>query len=234
LGNLRRGSAMRKWLALLVVLGLAAAPASARATPQDVASTHAAIVAGYALAHAAVANIAVAQSRIQAYDRRLAGECPGVGKGTPEIESSQPMSHEVASALWSIAYGAVAGPIHRFAKAVRGLRWTSGRFTRTTRTFAANLTALTSIPLPDLCADVRTWTAGGFESVPQRVLELNDRIERLEVPEIPWGLVAPYVMSSDGGRLAYIKDAERKTTEAEFTFGQRDWYQVLETIGLPP
>jgi hypothetical protein len=228
---------MRTWrtrLALLAGLAVASAPVQAQASPQDVASTHAAIVAGYALARAAVANIAIAQSKIEAYDHRLAAECPGVGRGALENESTDPMSHEVASALWSIAYGSVRGPIHRFASAVRGLRWTNGRFTRTTRTLAANLTGLASIPPPDLCADIRTWTAGGFATVPQRIPELNQRVERLEVPEVPWGLVAPFVLGSDAGRLAYIKSAERKTTEAEFTLGQHDWYQVLETLGLPP
>jgi hypothetical protein len=186
------------------------------------------------LAHAAVANIAVAQAKIQAYDRRLGSECPGVAKGAPEFDSTQPMSHEVSSALWSIAYGAVAGPIHRFARAVSGLRWTSARFTRVTHTLAANLTGLASIPLPDLCADVRAWTASGFTAVPQRIVALDEHVEALEVPAVPWGLVARYVSGADAGRLAYIKRAETKTTEAEFTIGQHDWYQVLGTLALPP
>ncbi len=237
----RRGRALplrcrRTRLALLVAVAVAfaSAPAQAQASAQDVASTHAAIVAGYALARAAVANIAIAQSKIQAYDRRLAAECPGAGRGALENESTDPMSHEVASALWSIAYSSVGGPIRRFASAVRGLRWTNARFTRTTRTLAANLTGLASIPLPDLCTDIRTWAAGGFASVPPRIVQLNDRVERLEVPEVPWALVTRYVQGGDATLLAYIRRAERKTTEAEFTIGQRDWYQVLQTVGLPP
>ena len=225
---------MRRLVLPLVMLTLAMAPSSALASSQDVAATHRAIVAGYALAHAGVATINIAQSKIESFNRKLAAECPGVGNGTPETEASQPMSYEVAVALWSIAYGSAAGPIKTFAKAIRPLRWTSARVNRVARSFVANLTALATIPLPDLCGDVRAWTAGGFTNIPRQVAELDRRVEPLELPEIPWSLVAPYVRRGDAGLLAYIRRAERKIAEAEFVLGQNDWYQVLHTLGLPP
>jgi hypothetical protein len=225
---------MRRLLLPLVMLALATAPSPARASTQDVSVTHAAIVAGYALARAGVATINTAQSKIESFNRKLAAECAGVGRGTPETEASQPMSYEVAVALWSIAYGSAAGPIKTFAKAMRPLRWTSPRINRVARTLVANLTALATIPLPDLCGDVRAWTASGFTIIPRHVVELDRRVERLELPEIPWKLLAPYVRRGDTGRVAYIQRAERKIAEAEFVLGQSDWYAVLQTLGLPP
>jgi hypothetical protein len=225
---------MRRLVLPLVVLTLAMAPSPARASSQDVAATHTAIVAGYALARVGVATINIAQSKIESFNRKLAAECPGVGSGTPETEASQPMSYEVAVALWSIAYGSAAGPIKTFAKAMRPLRWTSARINRGARTLVANLTALATIPLPDLCGDVRAWSASGFTTIPRHVIELDRRVEPLELPEIPWRLVAPYVRGGDAGLVAYIKRAERKVAEAEFVLGQNDWYQVLQTLGLPP
>jgi hypothetical protein len=227
-------TAMRKLLAPLVILTLAVAPSAAAASSSDLAATHTAIVAGYALARAGVATINVAQTKIEGLNRRLAAECPGIGSGAPETEASQPMSHEVAVALWSIAYGSAAGPINTFAKAIRPLRWTSARLNRSARSFVANLTALATIPLPDLCGDVRAWRASGFTAIPQRVIELDGRVESLELPEIPWRLVARYVRKGDAGLVAYIKRAERKIAEAEFVLGQNDWYQLLQTLGLPP
>ena len=94
---------MRRLVVSLVMLTLAIAPPSALASSQDAAATHKAIVAGYALAHAGVATIDIAQSKIESFNRKLAAECPGLGNGTPETEASQPMSYEVAVALWSIA-----------------------------------------------------------------------------------------------------------------------------------
>src|SRR4051794_11891609 len=101
---------MRRLLVPLLMVPFAAAPSPGSASPRDVAATHKAIVAGYALARAGVATISVAQSRIASFNRKLAAECPGVGTGTPENEASQPMSYEVAVALWSIGYGSAAGP----------------------------------------------------------------------------------------------------------------------------
>ena len=130
--------------------------------------------------------------------------------------------------------GSAAAPIERFASAIRPLRWTSATLDRFARSFVANLTGLATIPLPDLCADVRDWSASGFTTIPRHVLELDRRVELLELPEVPWKLVAPYLLKSDAGRVAYIKRAERKIAEAEFVKGQKDWYRVLQTLGLPP
>jgi hypothetical protein len=144
------------------------------------------------------------------------------------------MSHEVAVALWSIAYGSAAGPIKTFANAIRPLRWTNARMNRAARVFVANLTALAAIPLPDLCGDVGAWRATGFTTIPRQVSELDGRVESLELPEIPWRLIAPYERRGDAGLVAYIRRAERKIAEAEFVLGQSDWYQLLQTLGLPP
>ncbi len=219
---------------IIVLLTVATAPASALASAQDASATHAAIAAGYALARVSVAAIPVAQAKIQSYNRRLATECPDAGAGTPETEASEPMSKEVAVALWSIEYGSTAGQIKTFAKAIRPLHWTSVRFDRAEHKFAGTLTGLATIRLPDLCSDVRAWTASGFTTVPQDVLEIDERVEPLVLPEIPWGLVARDVRGHDASLLVYIKRAETKTAEAEFMLGQKDWYQVIETLGLAP
>ena len=225
---------MRRLLVPLIMVTIAAAPSPAVASTRDVAATHKAILAGYALARAGVATISVAKSKIESFNHKLSAECPGVGTGTPENEASQPMSYEIAVALWSIGYGSAAGPIKTFAKAVRPLRWTSARINRVAHSLVANLIALSTIPLPDLCGDVRAWTASGFRAIPPHVIELNRRVERLELPDIPWKLLAPYIRSGDAGRVAYIKRAESKIAEAEFVIGQDEWYRVLHTLGLPP
>jgi hypothetical protein len=114
------------------------------------------------------------------------------------------------------------------------LRWTNARFNRDARTFVANLTALAATPLPDLCGDVGAWRASGFTNIPRHVIELDSRVESLELPKVQWRLVAPYERKGDAGLVAYIQRAERKIAEAEFVLGQSDWYQVLGTLGLPP
>ena len=66
------------------------------------------------------------------------------------------------------------------------------------------------------------------------MIDLDRHVEPLDLPEIPWKLVTPFMRGSDASLVAYIKRAERKVAEAEFMLGQKDWYQVCETVGLPP
>jgi hypothetical protein len=225
---------VRRLAVLLVVVVFAIAPSAAPASTRDVTSTHAAIAATYTLARARVAIINVAQAKIESYKHKLAGECPGVGAAAQETEATEPMSKEVAVALWSITYGSAAAPIEKFAKAIKPLHWTSARVNRIAHGVAANLSALAAIRLPDLCADIRAWAATGFTTVPPHVIELDEHVEPLTLSEIPWKLVAPYTRGHDASLVTYIKRAETTLAEAEFMKGQRDWYQVLDTVGLPP
>ena len=224
-----------RWLVVpIVVLAFAAAPAPVFASSQNTAATRAVVVAASALARARLAAIPVAQADVERLDHSLAAECPNAGAGSPETEASTPMSKEVAVALWSVSYGAVVDQTARFERAIHSLHWSNVRFDRAVHAFASSLHGLATIPPPDLCGDVRLWAASGFKTVPQDVLELDAHVEPLSVPEIPWGLVAPYEQGHEASVVAYIKRAERKCAEFEFMVGQKDWYQVLETLGLEP
>jgi len=218
----------------LVALAIAAAPAQASASSQDVASTHAVITVGYTLARSAVASIPVAQSKIEAYNSRLQKECGGVGAGSPDTEASQQMSSEVAAALWSITYGSYSAQIAKFATTIRPLHWTNKRFERAVRGFSATLTGLSKLPLPDLCGDVRTWKSSGFTTIPNDVAALDRHVESLTLPDIPWGLVRSYERGGDAGLVTSIRRLELKAEEAEFKLGQDDWYQILGTLKLEP
>ena len=217
----------------VAAIALLLAPSAALANQQDVAATHAYINANFAMSRAGVARIRTAQAGVEALDRKLGAECPLAGKGTPEIEASQPMSYEVAVALWSVAYGASAGPIRTFAKAVRSLRWSNPRITRLAQSYAASLSAMATLPLPDLCADVRAWTASGFRVVPPNVAALDRRVEAIEPNPVPAKLLGPYERGADASVVTKTRRLEVKLAENEFVLGQDDWIKVLKTLGLP-
>lgn len=226
--------AMRRLAVSTVLVLLLAAPAPALASGQDVAATHAAIAADYALVRLRVSMISSTQSKIETYKHKLGTECPNAGLGSPETEAAEPMSAEVAAALWSVDYGAAAGPIARFASVIRRLHWTSARFSHSIHVLASSLSGLARVRLPDICGDVRAWTASGFKTVPPHVVELDEQVEPLQLPEPPWKLIAPYERGRDASLVSSIRRGETKLAEAEFMFGQKDWYQVLETVGLSP
>lgn len=214
------------------IIALALLPATASASARDVAATHAYIQANYALERASAALIPATATRIQAYNAKLASECPHAGNGSPEDEASQPMSYEVAVALWAVSYGTSAGPIRKFAAAVKPLRWSSARITRVAHRYATELSELATLPVPDLCADVRAWTASGFQTIPADVAALDRRLEAIEPENVPASLLAPFVQGSDASTVVRARKLEVRLAENEFMVGQDDWLEVLETLGL--
>jgi hypothetical protein len=218
--------------ALGIVAAFALAPMQALATPQDVASTHAYIEANNVLGRAAVALINPVQKRIEAYDKKLASECPGVGTGGPENEASQPISHEVVVALWSIEFGAAAGPITTFQRKVAGLRWSNPATARAVATYARGLHELATSSLPPICADVSSWKASGFRVIPASALALVERIEAIAPTAVSPRLLAPYERGGDAELEKRTMRLEQRIEESEFLVGQGDWIQVLETLGM--
>ncbi len=226
---------MRTQAALLgaaLALAVAVAPQQALAAPNDVAATHAYIEANYALAKAMVAQAAPAQKKILALNRALAVECPQVGVGSPENEASQPISHEVAVALWSVSYALDAAPIRRFQQVAGRLRWNSAKTTRAVAKYVRNLRAISSVPLPHLCADVRAWAATGFQVVPAAIVKEVERVEGLDLKAVSSRLLAPFERGSDAATVKRTARLEQKIEEFEFLVGQGDWIHVLETLGL--
>src|SRR5579872_4221161 len=89
---------------IAVVLAVGFSPGAAAAAPQDVASTHAYLVAGYAALHATVTKWGSVEADIHKLDLRFQAECPLVGAGSPQSAEEQKLSYEVAGALWATGY----------------------------------------------------------------------------------------------------------------------------------
>jgi hypothetical protein len=219
-------------IATALIFAMAPATAMAKDTPQDIASTHAYIQANYALARATEAEVAPAQTAVEALKQKLGQECPLVGAGSPENTASEPMSYEVAVALWSTSYGMDAGPISTFANTVKKLHWSDPRLTQLAHSYATDLYELSALALPDLCGDVNAWKATGFQTVPADTASLYRRVQAIEPHTLPRSLLTPYVRPSDRGVLARTTHLENKLLETETVTGFSDWDQILETLGL--
>lgn len=217
---------------IIAVLALGLMPASAIATPQDSASTHAYVVANFALARAAEASVAFTEARVSRLNQKLGQECPKAGAGSPQNDESQKASYEVAGALWSISYGAVAGPIRTFARAVKPLRWSNPKLTRRAQAYARSLSELAALPLPNLCGDVRTWSASGFRTIPAITLAFDQHVESIEGHTIPTKLLTPYERPADKSILARTTRLETKLEHTETVVGFNEWDTLLETLGL--
>ena len=224
---------MRGWLATLaVVLTVGGMPASATAAPKDIASTHAYAVAAYAALHEVVTKWSTVEAGIHKLDAKFQAECPKVGAGSPQSEQEQLLSSEVAGALWATGYRTEAKVVQKFVKAVGSLTWSNPAITRAARKFTKSLHAMTLLPIPDLCGDVRAWTASGYKTMPANVAQYDRRVEAIEVKEIPRKLLLPYAQSSDRALIAADERLDTRFGELEFERGQDDWDQLLEVLAL--
>ena len=219
-------------LAVAAVGVLGGPSAQARAASADVASTHTYIQASYALARASVARIPLVEHKARQLIRTLAQQCPNAGAGGPQNDASQPMSYEVAVALWAIEYRAAAGPIRAFVHATQPLHWTSPTTARIARRYAHDLSTLAALSVPPLCEDVRAWKQSDFQIIPSGALRLVRRVEAIEPQPIPPGRLAPYERGGDASMLQQALRLERKLTEEEFLVGQSDWFDALGALGL--
>lgn len=218
---------------LLTALTLALAPARALAAPQDVASTHAFLAAGYTALHATVSRWSAVERGIHRMEQKFAAECAHVGEGSPQNEEEQKMSYEVAGALWASGYHTDAGIVRRFWASVKGLRWSNPSITRRARTFAHAMLEMTKISVPDLCGDVRAWAATGFTSVPASTLRYDKHVEAIEVKLPSPKLIRPFVHGSDSALLARDLQLYHRFEELEVGEGFKDWDNLLEILSLP-
>jgi len=225
---------MLRRAAVLAGLVMALTPIRAVAASSDILATHAYIQANYALARASVARIGAGQAKIQQLNTQLASECPLVGAGSPEDAAAEPVSAEVAVALWSIAYGTDAGPIRSFLGIAKRLHWSDHRITALAERYANSLHAYATLPLPDLCGDVGSWKASGFQIIPATTTSSVAREQAVELEAGPSRLLARFERWSDAAMLACTEALEVKLEENEFLLGQGDWYEVLETLGVRP
>jgi hypothetical protein len=217
---------------ILAMLVFGCAPAAALGTPQDIASTHAYIRANYALNRATQTKVKAAQANIETTIHKLGQECPGLGVGSPQNEESQHLSYEVVVALWSASYSIDAGPIRKFASAVRHLHWSNPTLTHRAQRYATDLQDLASLQMPDVCGNVTAWKETGFKTVPASTIQLDRRVEAIEPKTIPSSLLAPYEQPADKAILATTTHIESRLQQIETAQGFNDWDQALETVGL--
>jgi hypothetical protein len=217
----------------LVALAFGAAPASALATSkEDISSTHITLVAAYKALHGVVSTWPTMEASLNKLNRKFAAECPHVGAGSPQNESGQRLAYEVAGALWATAYHADAKFAHAFIDVVSPLRWSNHTIVRRGLKFIIGLHEMIALQVPDLCGDVRAWTASGFNAVPAATEQFDQHVESIEVAIPSPQILASYVQPSDRGLFARVEHLVTRFEELEFTTGQRFWNTLLETLAL--
>jgi len=220
---------------LATALALAATPAPALAGSGDVAATRAYIQADYALVHTARVNLASSEAALQKLLRLLRAECPKAAAGSPQDTDSEQLSNELVGAMTVAAIRPDTQAVARFARTVEGLHWSNGALTRKVSTYATRLKTLSVLPAPNICADVRAWAAGHYQTLPASTVGFDSRYYKVEVAvgEVPAALLAPSEQADERPVLAHAERLEGQLTEAEAN-AVYTWGHIMEALGLNP
>ena len=219
-------------LTAVLAVTVAIAPATAGATSRDIASTRTYLTASYTVLHTAVSTWSSVEASIHSLDLRFHAECPDAGAGSPENEEEEKLSYEVTGALWATGYHTDAAIVRTYVNTVERLTWSNPQITRDARRLAGGLREMVGLQVPDICADIRAWHANDFGPMPADVEPYDQHVEAIEIHEIPWTLLNPYVPPADGALLKRVKQVATRFDELEFMRGQDDWIALLEVVGL--
>jgi hypothetical protein len=162
-------------LAVLVaaaVLAIFPCSALAQVGSGDATATRAYLEADYAFVRAEIKNFPTAIAAVEALATKVQAECPGVlanaskpAPGTPPSASEAAISEEELDAVFAAAVRTERARRARFAHEVAALRWSSGVFTRLVHSQAIDEVERAAVAPAALCADMRSWVAGGYQSV---------------------------------------------------------------------
>lgn len=215
---------------------LATAPtalAGSAGSRRDVAATRAYIKADYTLVKTAKANIKASEAALRKLRRQIAGECPGAASESPQDGDSEQLGDELVGAMTIAAIGPDIRAVARFARVVKGLRWSDGTLTRKVAAYGARLSTLAKLPAPNMCADVRTWAMSRYQALAPSTVSFDASYAKVEVAvgEVPAKLLAPSEQPDERPALARARRLEEKLTEAE-TNAVYTWGHIMDSLGL--
>lgn len=142
------------------------------------------------------------------------------------------MSYEVAGALWATAYHTDTPIIRRFINKVIGFTSSNAALNRHIYKFLNGLDEMMALKVPDICNDVRQWTASGYRTIPTSTLQFDAHVESINV-EIPSPKLAdPYLVPSDRALVPKLEHLITRFEELEFSIGQQYWDTMLGTLDL--
>ena len=224
---------LRPVLAAAVVLALLV-PAGAPGAQGDGASTSAYIHANLTLLQVARGHLGAAEAAPLHVLAQVTRECPQAALASPQDPESTQLSNEVIGAMVLSAYHLDTPAIQRFVAAAGHLRWSSAGLTRTVHEYVSDLRVLAALAPPHLCADVRSWVAGGYASLPPATVTFDRRFMPawVAIGLLPGGLAASEA-PQERGQLRRSMAIEVELTDGEAR-AVESWGKIMNELGLSP
>jgi hypothetical protein len=208
-------------------------PASAQAA-SDAATTQAYVRADYRLVQTAASRLSTGDAAIKGVLAGVRRECPVAAAGSPQDPESTQLSNEVIGRMVTAALHTDLGSIREYVRAVSSLRWSSGSLTGAVHAYVGKLRTLASLSEPDLCGDVRAWSAGGFTHLPGTTAAFSPRFMEVWVA---LGEQPPGLARYESGQVRSLarRAQERETKLSEFEADHVEtWGQIMSALQLWP
>jgi hypothetical protein len=241
MGSMQRAGSsivpVRLALALVAVLAvLALGPADALAGQSDVATTRAYLQANYQLVQLTASKIRPIEATLRNVRSQVLRECPMAAAGSPQDTDSEQLSNEVIGAMVTAAVHLVEARASReYVRTAQRLHWSNGALTRSVHAYASKALGLVALAQPTLCADVKSWAASGFRTLPASAAAFAPRFMSVWIApgELPAAL-AQYETPAERPLLRRTKQLEEKFTEMEANAGVETWGEIMDGLKLLP
>ena len=219
---------------LATLIALALPSPAALAAGGDAASTRAYLRANYSLVQAAVSRTRPIEAALHGVLTRVRNECPNAAGGSPQDPESTQLSNEVIGALVTAAVALDPGAGRRFAGEAGHVSWSDHALTAAVRSYARKVATVVALAPPNLCADVRSWAATGFRTLPASTAAFAPRfMEAWVAPgELPPAL-ARYETPEDRQLAKRTRRMEERFSELEAKEVET-WGDIMNALDLWP
>jgi hypothetical protein len=217
---------------LVTLVSCLSDPAGSLASKGDHTATHTYIEADYALLRTVHANIHPSELAVAQFIHSIEGECPKAAEESPQNKESEALTNEIGDALSLILYHSNSVAVAHFVQSIKSLHWSNHKLTHIADKYAKSLSELSTLPAPNICADVQSWTASGFQTVPASTTQFDQHLEAIEAQAVSPKLLARYEKPSDKALALRMTRLETQLDRDESSLGYSDWTTILEALGL--
>jgi hypothetical protein len=216
------------------LVALAIFPAAATAAGSDAAATQSYIQANYRMVQYAGSRIPIGEAAIRRVLAQVRRECPAAAANSPQNPESTQLSNEVIGLMVTSAIHDALPTIREFVRAASRLHWTSRSLTGAVQAYVGKLRTMASLAPPPVCADVRSWAASGFRTLPADTVSFDARFmpNWVALGELPGGLR----QFAGGPQRALLRRSEQRETELT-DFEARaveTWGRIMNSLELSP
>jgi hypothetical protein len=209
-------------------------PATALANSSDVASTQAYLEANYAIVQYATARIPTAEASLSRLVSQIDRECPRAAAASPQDTDSEQLSNEVIGNMVTSVIRPGLQVARTFVRKVAPLHWSDHALNSAIHSYASKVKVLSTLAAPHLCADVKSWVASDFQTLPASTVSFDKTFvpNWVGVGELPSRLGA-YETAQDRALAKRTMKLEERWEEFEAR-AVESWGSIMDEMVLQP